>query len=149
MSSSVAAWRCCWLSDALHQASTPARFQHRADRRLSVKPNRGEDAIASVAGFISRSQDGDGIGRACYWAVDFASVNSAPLEKFIWVHDDLFGKITAILMIFECGLCASEPIVVIVCEIGTDGTSSRPVLFSIPSDCPSSNLHYLCSEHPG
>jgi hypothetical protein len=99
--------------------------------------------IASVAGFISRSQDEDGIGRAC-WAVDFASVGSAPLEKFVRVHGDLFGKMAAILMLFESGLCASEPVIVIGCEIGTNGTPSRPVLFLIPSDCPSSNLHSLC-----
>jgi hypothetical protein len=35
----------------------------------------------SVAGTIPRSQDGDGIGRACF-AVDFASVNPAPSQKF-------------------------------------------------------------------
>ncbi len=98
---------------------------------------------ALVAGTILRGNDGSGVGAACL-AVDFPSVDLAPLHKFIGVYDDLFRKVAAILMLFESGLGSLEPLIVVGREIGADGAPSRPILFSIPSG---RGARWICEVH--
>lgn len=95
----------------------------------------------SVFGFVSFGKD---TGRKfhTYGASDYSvPLSPAPSDELIKVHDYLFGKLTGILSLFELGFGPSQPLVMLSCEVGTDGTPSLPILTAVPRNNPTLNLH--------